>query len=95
VAVASVISNAEAAPAVAQLVLFPLLFISGTYLPIHSALLNRVSGWLPVRPFNEALTGPFARHTGADWRQLAVLAAWGGVGAIVAIRRFRWDPRSD
>jgi ABC-2 type transport system permease protein len=95
VAVASVISNAEAAPAVAQLVLFPLMFISGTYLPIHSALLNRVSGWLPVRPFNEALTGPFARHTGADWRQLAVLAAWGGFGAIVAIRRFRWDPRSD
>ncbi len=95
VAVASVISNAEAAPAVAQLVLFPLLFISGTYLPIHSTLLNRVSGWLPVRPFNEALTGPFARHTGADWRQLAVLAAWGGFGAIVAIRRFRWDPRSD
>jgi ABC-2 type transport system permease protein len=95
VAVASVISNAEAAPAVAQLVLFPLLFISGTYLPIHSQLLNRVAGWLPVRPFNEALTGPFAQHTGADWRHLAVLAAWGGAGAIVAIRRFRWDPRPE
>ena len=95
VAVASVISNAEAAPAVAQLVLFPLMFISGTYLPIHSALLNRVSGWLPVRPFNEALTGPFARHAGADWRDLAVLAAWGAVGAIVAVRRFRWDPRPE
>jgi ABC-2 type transport system permease protein len=95
VAVASVISNAEAAPAVAQLVLFPLLFISGTYMPINSELLNRVSGWLPVRPFNEALTGPFAVHTGADWRHLAVLAAWGGVGAVVAVRRFRWDPRPE
>lgn len=95
VAVASVIANAEAAPAVAQLVLFPLMFISGTYMPIHSALLNRVAGWLPVRPFNEALTGPFALHTGADWPHLAVLAAWGGGGAIVAIRRFRWDPRPE
>jgi ABC-2 type transport system permease protein len=95
VAVASVISNAEAAPAVTQLVLFPLLFISGTYLPIHSALLNRVSGWLPVRPFNEALTRPFAQHAGADWRALAVLAAWGAAGAIVAVRRFRWDPRPE
>ena len=95
VAVASVISNAEAAPAVAQLVLFPLLFLSGTYLPIHSSLLNRVTGWLPVRPFNEALTGPLSRHTGADWRQLAVLAAWGVIGAMVAIRRFRWDPRPE
>jgi ABC-2 type transport system permease protein len=95
VAVASVISNAEAAPAVAQLVLFPLLFLSGTYMPIHSQLLNQVAGWLPVRPFNEALTGPFALHTGPDWRHLAVLAAWGGIGAIVAIRRFRWDPRPE
>ena len=95
VAVASVISNAEAAPAVAQLVLFPLLFVSGTYMPVHSELLNRIAGWLPVRPFNEALTGPLAAHTGADWRHLAVLAAWGGVGAVVAIRRFRWDPRPE
>jgi ABC-2 type transport system permease protein len=95
VAVASVISNAEAAPAVAQLVLFPLLFLSGTYLPIHSGLLNRIAGWLPVRPFNEALTGPLARNAGADWRHLAVLAAWGALGAVVAIRRFRWDPRPE
>ena len=95
VAVASVISNAEAAPAVAQLVLFPLLFLSGTYMPIHSQLLNQVAGWLPVRPFNEALTGPLSRHTGADWRHLAVLAAWGAIGAVVAIRRFRWNPRPE
>jgi ABC-2 type transport system permease protein len=93
VAVASVISNAEAAPAVAQLVLFPLLFISGTYLPIQSAALNRIAGWLPVRPFNEALTSPLSRHAAPDWKHLAVLAAWGVAGAIVATRRFRWDPR--
>ena len=30
--------------------------------------LNQVAGGLPVRPFNEALTGPFAQHAGADWR---------------------------
>ncbi len=95
VAVASMISNAEAAPAVTQLVLFPLLFLSGTYMPISSQLLNRVTGWLPIRPFNEALIGPLSRHTGADWPHLAVLAAWGVIGAAVAIRRFRWDPRPE
>jgi ABC-2 type transport system permease protein len=95
VAVASLISNSEAAPAVAQLVLFPLMFVSGTYLPIHSAALNRVAGWLPVRPFNEALMAPFAQHSAADWKHLAVLAAWGCAGAVVAIRRFRWDPRPE
>jgi ABC-2 type transport system permease protein len=95
VAVASLIANAEAAPAVAQLVLWPLLFLSGTYMPINSHTLNRIAGWLPVRPFNEALTGPFSEHTGADWHQLAVLAIWGVLGAVVAIRRFRWDPRPE
>ena len=55
-------------------------------MPIHSQLLNRVTGWLPIRPFNEALTGPLARHTGADWRELAVLAAWGRG------QRLRGDP---
>jgi ABC-2 type transport system permease protein len=95
VAVASVISNAEAAPAVAQLVMFPLLFLSGTYGPIHSQMLSRAVGWLPVRPFNEALIGPLSQHTGADWRQLGILAAWGVIGGFVAVRRFRWDPRPE
>jgi ABC-2 type transport system permease protein len=94
VAVASLIRNAEAAPAVVQLVLFPLVFISGTYIPIHSGVLDRISGWLPVRPFNQALIGPFAQHSGADWKDLGVLLAWGAAGALIAVRRFRWDPRS-
>src|SRR5258707_10642161 len=94
VAVASVIRNAEAAPAVVQLVLFPLVFISGTYIPIHSGVLDRISGWLPVRPFNQALLGSFAQHTGVDWKDLGVLLAWGAAGALVAVWRFRWDPRS-
>jgi ABC-2 type transport system permease protein len=94
VAVASVIRNAEAAPAVVQLVLFPLVFISGTYLPIHSGVLDRIAGWLPVRPFNQALLGSFAQHTGVDWKDLGVLLAWGAAGALVAVWRFRWDPRA-
>jgi ABC-2 type transport system permease protein len=95
VAVASLIRNAEAAPPVVQLVLFPLVFVSGTYFPIHSAVLNRISGALPVRPFNQALLGPFAQHAGFDWKHLGVLLAWGAAGALVAIRRFRWDPRPE
>ncbi len=95
VAVASLIRNSEAAPAVVQLVLFPLLFVSGTYMPIHSGVLNRISGALPVRPFNQALLGLFAQHTGLDWKNLGVLLAWGAAGALIAIRRFRWVPRPE
>jgi ABC-2 type transport system permease protein len=95
VAVASLIRNAEAAPAVVQLVLFPLVFISGTYVPIHSAALNRISGALPVRPFNEALLGSFTAHGRLDWGSLGVLLAWGTAGALVAVARFRWTPRPE
>jgi ABC-2 type transport system permease protein len=81
-AVATLIRNSEAAPPVVQLVLFPLIFISGTYMPIHSAALNRVAGLLPVRPFNQALLGPFAHHTGFDWHNLGVAARLGrGLGS--------------
>jgi ABC-2 type transport system permease protein len=95
VGVSSLVRNAEAAPAVVQFVLFPLVFVSGTYLPIHSRLLNDITGALPVRPFNDALLGAFALHTGFAWRDLGVLLAWGAIGAAVAIRRFRWDPRPE
>jgi ABC-2 type transport system permease protein len=58
-------------------------------------VLNRISGALPVRPFNEALLAPFAQHAGLDWKNLGVLVAWGTAGALVAVRRFRWSPRSE
>ena len=95
VAVASLIRNSEAAPAVVQLVLFPLVFISGSYMPIHSDVLNRISGALPVRPFNLALMVRFAQHSGFDWKDLGVLLAWGAAGTLIAVRRFRWDPRPE
>jgi ABC-2 type transport system permease protein len=52
-----------------------------------------VANVLPVRPFSQALLGPFAEHTGVSWHSLAVLAAWGAAGTLVAIWRFRWAPR--
>lgn len=95
VAVASLIRNAEAAPAVVQFVLFPLLFLSGTYMPISSEVLHHITGALPVRPFNEALLGALAHGGGFAWQRLAVLLAWGALGAVVAVRRFRWEPRRE
>lgn len=95
VAIASLIRNAEAAPAVVQFILFPLVFVSGTYFPIHSGVLNHIADVLPVRPFNLALLGPFAQHTGFAWNRIGVLLAWGVVASAVAIRKFRWDPKPE
>ena len=40
------------------------------------------------------MLGAFARGEGFDGRNLAVLLVWGVLGAVVAVRRFRWEPRS-
>lgn len=95
VGVASLIKNAEAAPAVVQFIFFPLIFISGTYFQITSHALNTIAGIFPVRPFNLALLNPFGLDKGYDWPHIGVLAIWGAAGAVVAIRRFRWDPRPE
>ncbi|MFD9905388.1 ABC transporter permease [Streptomyces sp. NPDC059063] len=96
VAVGSLIRNAEAAPSVVQFVLFPMVFISGTYMPIHSDALSAVTGALPVKPFNDALLAAFTNaDTGPAWQDYGTLLLWGVLGAVVAVRRFRWDPRPE
>ncbi|WP_217142851.1 ABC transporter permease [Streptomyces sp. AC627_RSS907] len=95
VGVASLIRNSEAAPAVVQFIQFPLVFISGSYFPVHAEFLNDVAGLLPVKPFNDAIMASFTQDAGFQWRELAVLAAWGVVGALISVRSFRWDPRPE
>ncbi|MET7747882.1 ABC transporter permease [Micromonospora sp. NPDC005367] len=94
-AVASLVSNSEAAPAVVQFVQFPLVFISGSYFPIHSDTLNTLAGLLPVKPFNDALLSAFTTGDGLHWKQHGILLAWGVLGTLIAVRRFRWDPRPE
>ncbi len=77
VAVASLGEQADAAPAVVQFILFPLVFRSETYFPIHSTVLNNIASVLPLRPFNQALIGPFGRPAA----QLGVV----GYGSITGI----------
>jgi ABC-2 type transport system permease protein len=70
-----------------------MIFLSGTYFPIHAAVLNNIAGALPLRPFNQALTEAFTPRARVNASHLLVLLAWGVAGAIIAIRRFRWEPR--
>jgi hypothetical protein len=87
VAVASLIRNSEAAPAVVQLVLFPLVFISGSYMPIHSDMLNRISGALPVRPFNLAPASRCRVKTPCPlWDQAQLPRPGDGLGAVARCR---------
>jgi ABC-2 type transport system permease protein len=96
-AVASLISNVDAAQPVVQAIVLPLSFISGVFIAT-----SELPGWLaglgkvfPVQHLAAALLAAYNPHTtgtGLRWGDLAVLAAWGAAGLIIAIRRFRWLP---
>jgi ABC-2 type transport system permease protein len=96
-AMTTLISIATAAPAVVNGVLFPILFISGTFFPVSSAsLLGRVAAIFPVRHFEEAMFAVFDPRrigSGIDGSALLVMLAWGLGALALAVRRFRWEPR--
>jgi ABC-2 type transport system permease protein len=97
-ALTAVIPNNDAGPPITNVVLLPLYFISGVFVPeseIPAGALD-VADVFPVRHFFEAFLAAFDPGTpgpGFEWGHLAVVAAWGFLGLAVAIRWFRWTPR--
>lgn len=91
----AVIPNADAAPAIVNLVFFVLVVISGGFFPISStSVLSQVAQVFPLRHFIEACFAAFdPRVHGLPWADVGVMAAWGAAGLLVAARWFRWEPR--
>jgi ABC-2 type transport system permease protein len=98
IAVVAIIPNADAAPAVVNGSILPLLFISDVFIPPDADTprwVEWISNVFPVRHLSEALqTGfnPFETGMGFEWTHLAVVAAWGVVGAVAAMRFTSWEP---
>ncbi len=96
IAVSTLIPNEDAAPAIINFVLFPLLFISGTFGQVSStSTLGRVAAVFPVRHLVQSMVGvfnPFGGGTGIVATHTLMLLAWGVVGLLVSLRRFRWEP---
>jgi len=95
-AVTAVIPNADAAPAIVNASILPLLFLSGIFIPFG----NGTPTWIvwiarifPVRHFAAGMQAGFI-GTPFDWTDVIVVAAWGSVGLVLAIRFFSWEPRS-
>jgi ABC-2 type transport system permease protein len=96
-AVTTIVPNAEAAPAVINGIILPLLFISDVFFVQGSTpnWLQRIADLFPVRHYVVAMTNAFNPFDPTvRWGDLAVVAAWGFVGAVVALRFFRWEARS-
>ena len=97
-ALTALIPSEDAAPAVTNVAVLPLYFLSGVFIPqneIPEGVLHFADAF-PIRHFFQAfLTAwdPSTTGAGFEWGDLAVVAAWGIAGLLIALKTFRWTPR--
>jgi ABC-2 type transport system permease protein len=95
-AIAAVVPTARSAPAVVNATILPLAFVSDVFLPLEDPprWLDVVGDVFPLKPFVTSFQNafnPLVDAPGIRWGALAVVAAWGVLGAVVAVGRFRWE----
>jgi ABC-2 type transport system permease protein len=85
----------EAANGIAQLVVLPMAFLSGSFFPLDGApkWLQTLSQVFPLRHMNQAMLDVMVRGKGpaSVLPQLGILAGFAIVVSLVAVRLFRWD----
>lgn len=96
VGLASLIRSGEGASAVVNVILLPMAFLSGSFgVRDYPALLDALADALPLKHFIE-LTLAATLGGEAPWHDpwaIAIVAAWGAAGYLLAARRFTWEPR--
>ena len=98
IALTAAIPSQDAAAAIVNALLLPLYFLSGVFIP-EDQLPDGVitfAGLFPVRHFFDAFFDAYVPAGGpaVSWDNLAIVALWGVAGLLLAIRFFRWTPRS-
>ncbi|HQY31449.1 MAG TPA: ABC transporter permease, partial [Thermomicrobiales bacterium] len=96
-AISGIARNTETAASYANLITFPMLFLSGVFFPIDSlpAWLQGITRLLPLRYLVDALREPIMRGKGISdsWISLLVLIGIAIVSMAIAVRFFKWDAR--
>jgi ABC-2 type transport system permease protein len=96
-AISGFVPNEDAAPAVVNFSILPLLFISNIFVPMNGApdWLSTLAGVFPPQHFAKALVLSFdpAAGGGFRWTDLGIVALWGVVGIALAGWKFSWEPR--
>ena len=97
VATSSLIRSGEGSSAVVNFILLPMAFLTGSFGPTrhYPAFLRAIGDVLPLKYFIDLVNAIYL-HGHAFWSKplaIAVLAAWGLGGLVVAVLRFRWEPR--
>lgn len=96
-ATTALIRSSDGASAVVNLILLPMAFLSGSFVPIqeYPDWLQHISNALPLKHFIRLVTEVSLddRSPADGWVPLVVLLAWGAVASLVVARRFSWVPR--
>lgn len=100
VAVAGLVRNPDAAPAVANAIVLPLSFVSDVFVAIEArpAWMTVVGDVFPLRPFvlsMQAAFNPAVEAPAFQGDRLAVVALWGLLGVVLAAKTFKWEPFAD
>lgn len=94
--VASLVPNQDSAPAVANATILPLAFVSDTFIVMADApAWLSFANYLPLKPFVNAFQdtlNPFVDAPAFDITKLAIVAAWGVFGFVLARWKFSWEP---
>jgi ABC-2 type transport system permease protein len=96
-ATTALVPNADAAPAVVNAIILPLLFLSGIFIPLGEdapTWMKVIGDVFPVKHFAKAMLGSFyGPPFPFEWSDVLVVAVWGVAGLALAIRFFSWEPR--
>ena len=95
-AISGLCPNADAAPAIVNFSIFPLLFASGIFFPLDDApeLLTTLAKLFPMQHLADGLQYAFDPRTaglGFNGGDLWGLLAWTVACTLLALRFFRWD----
>lgn len=97
IATSTLVPNEDAAGPIVSIVFFVMLFLSGMWFPLHpGSALYEFSKFFPVGRLIDAMFAPFHLAPGASpwaWNDIGVVALWGLGATVVAVRRFRFEPR--
>jgi ABC-2 type transport system permease protein len=100
IALTAAIPSPDAAAPIVNALLLPLYFLSGVFIPddqLPSGVIH-FADLFPIRHFFEAFFDAYVPADGAgaaiSWDNLAIVAIWGVAGLLLAVRFFRWTPRS-
>jgi ABC-2 type transport system permease protein len=96
-AISGIAPNAETAASYANLVTFPMLFLSGIFFSMENApaWLRPITRVLPLSYLVDALREPmsFGKGLSAIWLDLLALLLTFIIAMAIAVRFFRWDSR--